>query len=127
MFANLAEIKENLKKMSEQEIDIVICVVPPGLSADDSSPEYDEIKFVADLDIGIMTQCIKSDTFSKGTEYRETFLLNINAKLNGINQKLSTAPILADFDKAPIMFIGAHVKLSTTPGEQNAPRYILIS
>lgn len=114
MCIQLAQMKETLKKMSEQEINIVICVIPP------ESPDYDEIKFVADLDIGIMTQCIKSDTFANGTEFRETFLLNINAKLDGINQKLSTAPILKDFDTVPIMFIGAHL---TSSGKQNAPRY----
>lgn len=100
--------------MHEQGINIVVCVIPPEGS------EHDDIKIMAELDIGIMTQCIKSDTFANGTEFRETFLLNINAKLDGINQKLSTAPILKDFDTAPIMFIGAYL---TSSGQQNAPRY----
>lgn len=103
--------------MSDQKIAIVICVIPPD------SSDYDEIKFNADLDIGIMTQCIKSDTLTKFSEFRQTFLLNINAKLDGINQKLSTAPILKDFDTTPIMFIGAYLTSSTAPGQQNAPRY----
>lgn len=109
--------------MSEQEVDIVICVIPSS-----ESLEYNEIKIAADLHVGISTQCIKSETISNGTEYRETFLININAKLNGTNQKLSTAPILKDFDTEPVMFIGAYITsppppASNTPDQQNAPRY----
>lgn len=124
VFAEVAEIKQKLQKMSEQEVDIVICVIPSSESDGHGRPEYNEIKIAADLDVGILTQCIKSDTISNGTtEYRETFLLNINAKLNGINQKLSTAPILKDFDAEPVMFIGAHIAPPTTSGQQNVPRY----
>lgn len=104
--------------MHEQGIDIVICIIPSS-----DSDEYNEIKIAADLEFGILTQCIKSDTITNGTEYRETFLLNINAKLNGINQKLLMAPILKDFDTQPVMFIGAYITTPTTPGQQNAPRY----
>lgn len=118
MFAEFAEIKEKLQKMHDQGINIVICVIP---SLESECPEYREIKIAADLKVGILTQCIKSDTISKGNEYLETFLLNINAKLDGINQKLLTAPILKDFDAEPVMLIGAYI---TTPtGQQTGPWY----
>lgn len=121
-FAKFEEIREKLQKMQEQGIVLVICVIPSSVS-DDVCREYNAIKIAADLDLGIMTQCIKSDTFANQTEFRETFLLNINAKLNGVNQKLSTAPILNDFDAVPVMFIGAYVTPPTKPGQPNAPRY----
>lgn len=103
--------------MYEDEIDIVICIVPS-----DGCVAYNEIKYVAELEIGILTQCIKSNTFSNNIDFRETFLLNINAKLNGINLKLQTAPIIKDFDTTPVMLIGAYVAPSEL-GQRNAPRY----
>lgn len=119
-FAEFVEIKAKLQKMAEQNIDFVICVIP----RDDPGLMYHEIKITADLNVGITTQCIKSNTLTKDTQcWREQFLLQLNAKLNGVNQKLSTAPILKDFDTEPIMFIGAHVAVPvpTVPGQKFAP------
>lgn len=106
--------------MHEQNINIVICVIPP--TGSDQCAEYNEIKIAGDLDIGIVTQCIKQDTIANVSEFRETFLLNINAKLNGVNQKLENAPILKDFDAVPVMFIGAYITPLTEIGDGKALR-----
>lgn len=124
MRAEFTEIGAKLQKMADQELDFVICVMP----SENCEHIYKAIKFAGDLTVGIPTHCIQSNTFSNGTEFRDSYLLNLNAKMDGVNQKLSNAPILRDFDTVPVMFIGAHVAVPepTAAGQNRSPRYVHI-
>lgn len=113
------EINRQLHQMAGKEVDIIFCIIPSQGS------NYTTIKQAAELESGVLTQCITSDTiFRRGTDRMtlSNILLKVNAKLNGTNHQLSprSAPILNDFDKVPVMFIGADVT-HPTPGQMNAP------
>lgn len=113
------EISRQIKQMAAQKVDIAFCVIPS------KSLNYAKIKQEAELESCVLTQCIKSETIMRRGEDRMTLanlLLKVNAKLNGINHGLEppTAPILNDFDKVPVMFIGADVT-HPTPGQINVP------
>ncbi|KAF4530839.1 hypothetical protein B566_EDAN018854 [Ephemera danica] len=64
--------------------DLVIVIVP------DRGPTYATVKQKAELEFGILTQCVKSFTVSRKMNPAtvNNILLKINAKLNGINHAL---------------------------------------
>lgn len=102
------EIGRYMKRIADQKVNIVFCVVPP------KSQNYAKIKKAAELESAVLTQCVKSDTIERRGTDRMTLLnilLKVNTKLNGVNHKLASqsAPILNNFDKEPVMFIGADV------------------
>lgn len=102
------EIGRHLKRMAEHKVDIVFCVIPP------KSQNYTKIKQEAELEVGVLTQCITSDTILRRAtgSTLSNILLKVNAKLNSKNHKLlpsPSAPILSNFDEEPVMFIGADV------------------
>lgn len=110
--------------MANKKVDFVFCIVPKN------TENYNIIKNHAAFDSAILTGCFLSDTIRKmqnpnrpGAE--RTIILNellkVNTKLNGVNHKLMpTSAILKEFDKVPVMFIGADVT-HPTPGHSNVP------
>lgn len=101
------EIGQNLNRMASQNVDIVFCIVPSR------GPNYAKVKQQAELFVGVLTQCIKGETIQRRCDRMTlgNLLLKVNAKLNGTNHKLAapTSPIINNFDKEPVMFIGADV------------------
>ncbi|KAJ3206445.1 Eukaryotic translation initiation factor 2C [Clydaea vesicula] len=73
---------KNAKRSNGRTIDLVLCVLPPGKNAH----IYNEIKKVAETDLGIMTQCLQQKKVAeqKGG-YFQNLILKINAKLGGVN------------------------------------------
>lgn len=72
------EIGRQLEQMAKHEVDIVFCVVPP------KSANYAKIKQEAELESGVLTQCIISNTIEKRGTDRKTLsniLLKVNAKI----------------------------------------------
>ncbi|VVC34538.1 Piwi domain,Ribonuclease H-like domain,PAZ domain,Protein argonaute, N-terminal [Cinara cedri] len=66
-------------------LEIVIVVIP-----DHPQGMYAIVKQVAELEVGILTQCIKATTLSELNQpILKNLLLKINTKLNGINHTLS--------------------------------------
>lgn len=101
-------------------IDILFCIIPNG------GPTYSHIKQLAEIDHGVLTQCIKGATVGRIVNKNDlssvsNILLKDNAKLNGTNHKLATSPILA---KNKIMIIGADVT-HPSPGQNDIPRYLI--
>lgn len=93
----------------KKEINIVFCVIP------DRGEVYGKIKTMAELNYGVLTQCIKSRTVNntvkdarRGATTISNIMLKVNAKLNGTNHKLQECPILHGTKKR-ILFIGADV------------------
>lgn len=115
-----AELREELQyigsKSDDQQIGIVFCVIP------DKGPTYGEIKRAAELNYGVLTQCIKSKTiYSKGRDFAtiSNILLKVNAKLNGTNHKVQTSPILGK----KVLFIGADVT-HPSPDQKDVPSVV---
>ena len=93
----------------KKEISILFCVIP------DRGEIYGKIKTMAEINYGVLTQCIKSRTVNntvrdqrKGANTISNILLKVNAKLNGTNHKLQTCPILHGSKKRSL-YIGADV------------------
>lgn len=106
---------------ANKQIGIVFCVIP------NSGPTYAEIKQIAELECGVLTQCVKTITIQKkGTDPStvSNILLKVNTKLNGTNHKLEKSAILNEFDVGKVMFIGADVT-HPTPGQTEVPRYFI--
>lgn len=87
----------------EGKIRILFVVVP------DVGSTYAKIKQTAEIECGVLTQCIKSGTVFRKRNDGSTIsniLLKVNAKLNGTNHKLQSTPILTG---SKCMLIGADV------------------
>lgn len=97
--------------------DILFCIIP------NTGPTYAQIKQKAEIDYGVLTQCIKATTVYKIVMKNDfstisNILLKVNAKLNGTNHKLQSSPILS---MKNVMVIGADVT-HPSPGQNNIPR-----
>ncbi|ODM95231.1 Protein argonaute-2, partial [Orchesella cincta] len=79
--------------------------------------EYSVVKIEAEVQVGVLTQCIREETITKvvnkpgqARQILINVLLKMNAKLNGISFQL--APTITNqfgFQKDPILFLGADV------------------
>lgn len=116
---NLKDISNELENIGARgEIRILFCIIP------DSGPTYAKIKQMAEIDHGVLTQCIKSNTVFKKRSDLSTIsniLLKVNAKLNGTNHKLQSTPILSG---SKCMVIGADVT-HPSPEQTKIPRYTM--
>lgn len=114
--SDLRAIKAEMERIGkEKRINILFCIIP------DSGPTYAEIKKMAELECGVLTQCIKSFTvFKKRTDQStiSNILLKVNAKLNGTNHRLQSTPILTG---QKCMLIGADVT-HPSPEQTKIPR-----
>lgn len=132
---NLADSPDEIKNVSDREerlieselerfgkekkVQIVFVIIP------DSGPTYAKIKQKAEINHGVLTQCIKGGTVFRKRKDGSTIsniLLKVNAKLNGTNYKLQSSAILT---KTPgkVMVIGADVT-HPSPEQKTIPRYI---
>lgn len=112
------KIKNYMERISkENRIKIHFVVIP------DSGPTYSSIKKTAELQCGVLTQCIKGGTvFRKRTDTStiSNILLKVNAKLNGTNHRLNS-PTIDILSKQKCMFIGADVT-HPSPDQSRIPR-----
>lgn len=110
------------KIAKENRYQIVFVIIP------DSGPTYALVKQKAELDHGVLTQCIKGGTVFRKRNDGSTIsniCLKVNAKLNGINHKLQTSAILT---KSPgkVMVIGADVT-HPSPDQRSIPSVVGVS
>lgn len=75
------------------------------LSRNDTSHNYDEIKFIADYKLGFVTQCMDEKVLMRFNDQIATNLcLKVNTKLGGVNHILVKKPKV--FNR-PVMILGA--------------------
>ena len=114
----MPKIKREIERIGkENKIQILFVVIP------DSGTTYSSIKKMAELDSGVLTQCIKGGTVYKkrtDTSTISNILLKVNAKLNGTNHKLNS-PTINLLTKQKCMFIGADVT-HPSPDQTKIPR-----
>lgn len=112
-------LKDKMKEIKGMKTKIVFVIIP------DRGGMYAKIKQTAEIDFGVLTQCIKSGTVSKKRTDGSTIsniLLKVNAKLNGTNHRLQTQirdSALNNIDKC--MIIGADVT-HPSPDQRLIPR-----
>ncbi|KAH8360848.1 hypothetical protein KR084_009124, partial [Drosophila pseudotakahashii] len=111
---NLDEVFGDLKR---SQCDLAFVIIPQfGAS-------YDIIKQKAELQHGILTQCIKQFTVERKLNPQTigNILLKVNSKLNGINHKLKDDPRMPMLKNA--MFLGADVT-HPSPDQREIPSVV---
>lgn len=85
------------------------------------SPLYSTLKRAAELDLGMMTQCVREETITKKCNHATVgnVLKKVNAKLGGTNNTIPPAVRTIIFKK-PVMVMGADVT-HPAPTEMNRP------
>ncbi|CCA66578.1 related to argonaute-like protein-Laccaria bicolor [Serendipita indica DSM 11827] len=99
--------------------DIYIIVLPDG-----AADLYQQIKHFSDIQVGVATQCLKSNKcFRAKPQYYANVCLKINVKLGGVNTvpDAKAIPFLADRQN-PAIIIGADV-IHPSPGVENKPSF----
>ncbi|XP_053593614.1 protein argonaute-2 [Microplitis demolitor] len=103
--SNLSRTLDDLKKNKMQLVVVVIPGFPPDV--------YARVKQQAELQVGILTQCVKDQTISKCVDRNDrstagNILLKINSKLNGINHTFNSE-IKPACLRVPAIIFGADV------------------
>lgn len=112
-----AAIIRKMQELKQKKCQILFCVIPNG------GDTYSRVKQIAELQLGILTQCIKAQTvFRKRTDQStiSNILLKVNAKLNGFNHKIKNSVILK---KSKCMLIGADVT-HPSPDQRRIPSVV---
>ncbi|CAD7005128.1 unnamed protein product [Ceratitis capitata] len=105
-----------LEQYKRENYDLVVVVIPGR------GTTYADIKQKAELVCGLLTQCIKEQTLSRGIREQllSNLLLKVNSKLNGTNHKISSAThIVLDHP----MFMGADVT-HPSPDQRHIPSVV---
>lgn len=104
----------HLKDLKLKQFDLVFVVIP------NRGATYDVIKQKAELEYGILTQCIKQNNFERrlNPQLVDNVLLKVNSKLNGVNHKLKE-----DVRLANVMYLGADVT-HPSPDQREIPSVV---
>lgn len=107
------DIINEFSTWSKNNYDLVIVVIP-------NFPEgvYKSVKKIAELEKGLLTQCIRSRTLERFNDSTVgNILLKINAKRDGVNHNFSRLPTCL---QTPCMIMGADVT-HPSPDSRNVP------
>ncbi|XP_068320368.1 protein argonaute 2-like [Pyrus communis] len=99
----LEKVNEKAKKEGKGYLQLLVCVMAKR------DPGYKYLKWIAETQIGIVTQCCLSNMANKANDqYLANLALKINAKLGGSNVELiDRLPLLGG--AGHVMFVGADV------------------
>ncbi|CAH2108472.1 unnamed protein product [Euphydryas editha] len=100
------EIHKTFLTAYEKRITMLFVIVPVR-----DKDAYDKIKRMAELQVGILTQCIKEQTAARrmNDQTVRNILLKVNSKLMGINQSLETRSLPECIKNGGVMMVGADV------------------
>ncbi|CAH0387529.1 unnamed protein product [Bemisia tabaci] len=110
------------KEWKENHAELVVVVLP-----DRGGQYYSMVKQCAELNVGILTQCLKSSTVQKRVNSAtcKNILSKLNAKTNGVNHivpAIHRPPVLQD----PVMFVGIDVT-HPSPDQTSIPSVAAVS
>lgn len=99
------EIQQKFTDFKKKNVQLIVCVIPSN-----NDFAYTYVKKAAEINVGCLTQCIKSFTLQKKLNDSTVvnILLKINAKRNGVNHVLA-GTTLPSVLKTPVMIMGADV------------------
>ncbi|KAH8307131.1 hypothetical protein KR044_005623, partial [Drosophila immigrans] len=116
-FRDERNLDEHFKELKSKKYDLVFVIIPSR-----NGPQYEVIKQKAELQHGILTQCIKQFSIERrmNPQLVDNVLLKVNSKLNGINHKLKDDPrtMLAN-----VMYLGADVT-HPSPDQREIPSVV---
>nr|XP_032291135.1 protein argonaute-2 isoform X3 [Drosophila virilis] len=115
-FGDARNLDVHFKDLKDQQYDLVFVILASR------GPSYDIIKQKAELQYGILTQCIKQNNVERrlNGQLVGNILLKVNSKLNGVNHKLKDDPrtMLAN-----VMYLGADVT-HPSPDQRDIPSVV---
>lgn len=111
----LERVIDRASRRSKDKLQIIVCVMA------EKDPGYKNLKWVSEIEIGILTQCCLSTHANKGHDsYLANLVLKINAKLGGSNFELMER--LPHFEvEDHVMFIGADVNHPSSSLKSTSP------
>ncbi|KAH8360794.1 hypothetical protein KR084_002722, partial [Drosophila pseudotakahashii] len=114
---NLDDVFGDLKR---NQCDLAFVIIPHSGISYAIGISYDIIKQKAELQHGILTQCIKKNTVvhNLNSQTIGNILLKVNSKLNGINHRLKDEPRIKN-----AMFLGADVT-HPSPDQREIPSVV---
>nr|XP_026484149.1 protein argonaute-2-like isoform X1 [Vanessa tameamea] len=117
------EIHKILLTAYEKRINILFVIVPVRFR-----DAYEKVKRMAELEVGILTQCIKDMTASRRMSEQtvRNILLKVNSKLMGINQCLEARSVPECIKKGGVMMVGADVT-HPPPDQKTIPSIAAVS
>ncbi|KAM8708364.1 hypothetical protein ACLKA7_015353 [Drosophila subpalustris] len=116
-FRDERNLDDHFKELKQKQYDLLFVIIPSR-----NGPTYDVIKQKAELQHGILTQCIKQNNVERrlNSQLVDNVLLKVNSKLNGINHKIKDDPRT----KLPnVMFLGADVA-HPSPDQRDIPSVV---
>lgn len=120
-FTNFSGKMFDLQKMlltaNDKNLNLLFVIVPARIK-----DVYDRVKRIAELDVGILTQCIKDSTVMNriNDQTIKNILLKVNSKLMGVNQALESRSIPQCIRDGSAMVVGADVT-HPSPDQSNIP------
>ncbi|XP_034658418.1 protein argonaute-2 isoform X3 [Drosophila subobscura] len=116
MYKNDRDLDDHFLDFKRNQYDLVFVIIP------NFGATYDVVKQKAELQYGILTQCIKQITVERklNPQCIGNVLLKVNSKLNGVNHKLKDDPrtLLKN-----AMFLGADVT-HPSPDQREIPSVV---
>ncbi|XP_018342461.1 PREDICTED: protein argonaute-3-like [Trachymyrmex septentrionalis] len=102
----------------QKHLQLIMVIIP-----DFTDPIYGCVKKISEMDVGVLTQCIKKKNVEMRNKYNATatitnLLQKINSKLNGINHILDNMP--SCLRNCSCMLVGADVT-HPAPDSKNVP------
>ncbi|XP_071561351.1 protein argonaute-2 [Temnothorax nylanderi] len=105
--------------IDNKKLKLIIVIIPNRTDV-----MYGKVKKITEMDIGVLTQCMKLQTLKKLDQYKQVatvrnILLKINSKLNGVNHIFDRMPACLN-EKYPCMLVGADVT-HPSPDSKDSP------
>ncbi|ALC44711.1 AGO2, partial [Drosophila busckii] len=115
-FRDERQLDLQFKELKVKKCDLVFVIIPYR------GATYDIIKQKAELQVGILTQCIKQNNVERrlSAQLVGNVLLKVNSKLNGLNHKVREDPLTK---LSNVMYLGADVT-HPSPDQRDIPSVV---
>ncbi|CAD7081278.1 unnamed protein product [Hermetia illucens] len=112
-------IREKLQKLKKAGCSIVFVII------DSFGDTYSKVKQIAEIDLKIVTQCVKWVTVQKKMNQSTiaNIFLKVNAKLNGVNHMLRPSMEIQFIKNTAVMLLGADVT-HPSPDQSHIPSVV---
>ncbi|XP_037907750.1 protein argonaute-2-like isoform X1 [Hermetia illucens] len=112
-------IREKLQKLKKAGCSIVFVII------DSFADTYSKVKQIAEIDLKIVTQCVKWVTVQKKMDQSTiaNIFLKVNAKLNGVNHMLRPSMEIKFIKNTAVMLLGADVT-HPSPDQSHIPSVV---
>ncbi|XP_024894018.1 protein argonaute-2-like [Temnothorax curvispinosus] len=101
--------------IDNKKLKLIIVIIPNRTDV-----MYGKVKKITEMDVGVLTQCIKLQTLRRcQVATVRNILLKINSKLNGVNHIFDRMPACLN-EKYPCMLVGADVT-HPSPDSKDSP------